>query len=102
MNDSVTVRDPPIISEDRDNDTVTVDPHDGRGAVTLSPGTVVSGLGEHYFEGTVDELQYDSAGEHYWVVFTDVTLGEGKAEEHTLPLGELVDQMKENGLAVSE
>lgn len=67
---------------------------------TLSPGTVVSGVGDHYFEGTFTELR--SGDGMHWVVFENVTLGDDTTSEHILPLRELSEQIHENDLTVEE
>jgi len=100
MNDSIRVRDPRLIVEDHENDRVTfATEKDER--ITVEPGTIIEGYGEHYFEGTVRELQYNGIGEeHYWVVFENVTLGNEQVSEHTLPLGELAAQIEDGSVSV--
>jgi hypothetical protein len=93
----ITVQDPRIISIDYEQNSVTFETPSGD-RIQLDSGTIVRGVGEHYFEGTVDVIHGDN--HHHRVTFTDVTLGDEQTDRHVLPFGELAKQIDENGLSI--
>lgn len=102
-NDSIRTQDPTIQSVDYENNAVTFKTPNGD-RISLDEGTIIEGVGEHYFEGTVEQVyetdDRNSLTGGHWVTFTDVTLGDEQVDEHTLPLGEVAAQIDENGLSI--
>jgi len=100
--ENVTVRDPRILSVDYENHTITFETANGD-RISLDPGTIVEGHGDHYFEGTFSEIRGDNGDigtDHHWVTFENATVDDEQYNEHTMPLGELADQIDENGLSI--
>lgn len=99
--DSPRIHDPHIESSALDKNKLSFEQNGD--TILLQPGTIVSGTGDQYFEGTVTGISASELGtEHHVVTFTDVQIGTRTTDEHRLPLGELAAQIEENDLSVQQ